>query len=328
MSINVDDSDGPALLEFPDFGVLSGEYIRQFNTELFASGFDPGAVKGAAYELHVAPTKLVIPSDNLSGDHSQHESERYPEGQMHRGSFDIAPGQMAFVSSKEKLRLARNVCGVVSIKFTFAISGILMLMGMNVDPAYGSDVPDGRRLHFVLVNVSSKSVTIEPEVTAIAALQFLPVIGRLPEGTSNVPRAPRAIDGLFDSKAPLGLELFNRPRQVEERLQTELADVGQHLDQRLERLEGNVREVMGLKQVVMFGYFLLGTVMLGTVLTFLVGLFGQDKILNTVHRAVNVAPHSWPGSVAVIAVAFAASATLLGLPLVLARSRLKTESKK
>jgi deoxycytidine triphosphate deaminase len=158
-------------------------------------------VRGAAYDLRVAPDYLILP------DGSRYWPDAPDEWQRARlASFEIAPGQVAFVSSAEKLWMPWDLAGNIAPKFRLALDGLLVMGGMLVDPGYGrfrrkgsSLVPcmEGERLHFQLANVGASSFTIVPNETSVAAIQFVEITG-----SSRKRRANQAEMGLDELKVP------------------------------------------------------------------------------------------------------------------------------
>ena len=169
-----------------------------------------------------------------------------------------------------------NLSGNVTIKFDYASRGILSLNGFTVDPGYGSDEEDeeGSRLHFILANVGSEDVTFEPKYHRLASIQFLPVIGFEDSHDSplKVARVPSRIDELFsEDHLSLGLTFFKEQSVLEDR-------VG--------KLEFQWdKEIKSMDNVVYFGHFLLGTAILGLVLTIMFGLMSRmQPTLNLISK--------------------------------------------
>ena len=221
--------------------------------EIFASGFSKESIRAASYELRIANTKCILP-----------EGKRIPEGEVLDGALILGPGGVAFVSTEERFHMPRNLSANLAVKFTYASKGILSLNGFTVDPGYGSDEDKGSRLHFILANVGSETVTIQPLVDRFASIQFLPVIEfeDSQEVPLNITKVPTRIAKLFsDENASLGLSFFKDQAT---------------LKGRIDNLETTWhKEIKALDNVVYFGFFLLGATILGVVLSVTAGLMSR-----------------------------------------------------
>lgn len=152
--------------------------------QVFLPGtWDIECLRGGAYDLRVAPDFLILPNGSRFWPDAPD-----PANRASFASFELKPGEVAFVSSAERFCLPWDLAANIAPKFRLALSGLLVMGGMLVDPGYGrlcpgdSDrtVPDpgpGQRLHFQLVNLGVKSLTVVPEETCVAAVQFLELKG-------------------------------------------------------------------------------------------------------------------------------------------------------
>jgi deoxycytidine triphosphate deaminase len=278
-------------------GVLGKNWIHARNLEIFAAGFQQGSVQGASYDLRVANTKMILP-----------DGTRIPEGQYFGQPFHLQPGDVALVSSLERIHMPPDLCGAISIKFSYASKGILMLMGMNVDPGYGCSDPEGMRLHFILANMSTSVLSIRPGEDRIAALQFFPVLAgetnEAPAITLAPPVAPGIIEDLFNrATLPLGLSFVQKQAELESEVQRTKAKVDEH--------------VRGMTQVVMFGHFLLGTAVVGAVLSLILGWVGDSTIQDRVRALVDLLPDTLFGFLSLFV---SVVAVFVLLPLIISRT--------
>jgi deoxycytidine triphosphate deaminase len=181
--------------------------------------WDIRSLRGAAYDLRVAHDYLILP-----------DGSRYwpgapdPVNRAYTGSFELRPGEVAFVSSAEKLCMPWDLTANIAPKFRLALGGLLVMGGMLVDPGYGRvmtedgetvSLPDGERLHFQLVNLGVKNLAIEPGRTCVAAIQFITLDGNpcksFEQGSDTavpdlgVPSSERLLRDLFHphAKEPL-----------------------------------------------------------------------------------------------------------------------------
>jgi len=200
--------------------------------QVFRPGsWDIECVRGAAYDLRVAPDYLILP-----------DGKRYwpdapdPVDTARFAFFEIEPGQVAFVSSTERLWMPWDLVGNIAPKFRLALDGLLVMGGMLVDPGYGrfrregsSFVPreEGERLHFQLANVGATNFRIVPNETSVATIQFLEISGNPRRANAeaadlnleelHVPTSDRLLRDFFHPHAtePLPqLEFFSKTTEV------------------------------------------------------------------------------------------------------------------
>ena len=127
-------------------------------------------LRGAAVDLRLAPEFMILPDGTrIWPGHS--------DSWMHRRrALTLNPGDVAFVSTVERIRMPWDLAGNIAVRFRMEERGIAVQGGLLVDPGYGQNDPEGERLHFQLANVSSKPVTVAAD-EPIAALQILAVEG-------------------------------------------------------------------------------------------------------------------------------------------------------
>jgi hypothetical protein len=78
----------------------------------------------------------------------------------------VLPGEVAFVLTRERLRLPRNMIAVLSPKRKLAHAGIMVLGGLTIDPAYQGFLLIG------LYNCSSTPFPLRPGKKVIAAVFY------------------------------------------------------------------------------------------------------------------------------------------------------------
>jgi deoxycytidine triphosphate deaminase len=226
-----------------------------------AESWDAGCLRSAAYNLRVATDYLIAPSGT-----------RYwpdgPPGQTECvAPFSLAPGEVAFVSTVERLCLPFDVAGNIAQKFSVTRNGILVLGGLLVDPGYGCELrkdgkwwvkENGQRLHFQLVNVGDREFAIAPGKTSVAGIQFMTLDGFVmtageTESDVMVPNSDDLLEDLFgkgDARPLAPLAFFPR-----------MADLREDLDRASSRIEKQKIKLDSTKrstdQLVVFGVFLL-----------------------------------------------------------------------
>jgi deoxycytidine triphosphate deaminase len=177
-------------------------------------------LRGAAYDLRVAGDYLILPNGK------RYWSEGSDGHQRLERSFWLKPGNIAFVTSVEKLAMPDDLAGNVAVKFRNSLDGILVMGGFLVDPGYVG------RLHFQLANIGQEPFKIEPEKTSIAALQLLPVLGDADLERHPPPANERLLRGMFNASVeneqlgPLAFfTLRKRVKKLERRLDKGVADI-------------------------------------------------------------------------------------------------------
>lgn len=249
--------------------------------QIFVPGSgDESCVRGASYELRVAADYLILPDGQRFWPDSPE-----PIGRAMKASFDLRPGQVAFVSSVEKLRMPWDLAGNIAPKFRLALDGLLIMGGMLVDPGYGrlskkdekwEECQEGERLHFQLANLGVEKLKIEPEVTRVAAIQFLPIEGDarreepnreiLPMERLEIPTSEKLLRNFFHPHAhePLPqLAFFSNAGKVEARVAA--------LESRAETTEIVLASSdKAIDRIIIFGFYLLLVTILGVALAALI----------------------------------------------------------
>ena len=132
--------------------ILGTEEIRDRMSEIFVD--DSGCVesiKEASYALRVAGDGMIIGDKIIEpGDEKNARSE-----------IEIEPGRVAVLSTKERLCMPGNLVGRLGVRIKFASRGLAGLMGIQVDPYYGSKSEHGERLYIKVANLGNKTVHIE-----------------------------------------------------------------------------------------------------------------------------------------------------------------------
>ena len=133
--------------------ILGGDEIlgRLEREEIFRPGtWDSDGIKEASYALTLAWDGLVV------------DGCPYPPGTRYKGTqIRIEPGRVAILSTREVLQMPGDLSGKVGVRLDFAAMGLLGLMGIQVDPYYGSQVDD-ERLYFRVANLSNEPIRLQP----------------------------------------------------------------------------------------------------------------------------------------------------------------------
>jgi deoxycytidine triphosphate deaminase len=229
-------------------------------------------VKGAAYEVRIAQDLMFI---TVGG-----KSRKYEVGEACRDPVILAPGGTALFSTAEKCCFAWDLAVIISIKWSLARQGLLVLTGGFVNPGFGLvqtgrrwNAADDERLHFYVINVGDRERVLNPG-DAIASLSFLRVLGR----PNRVPvESTQALIAESYGKygALTGLGFLTR-----------LAEHSNEL-KRLERRIGDVEK--GLQPLISFGVYVVSAALLGVVATTLLTLLSTDAV----RKAAEFVPRNW-----------------------------------
>ena len=120
--------------------------------EIFKLGtWDPSGIKEASYVLRIAWDGLVVDGDP------------YPPGTFYsKNQIQIEPGRIAILSTQEVLMMPGDLSGKVGVRLDFAARGLVGLMGIQVDPYYGSDSEsEDERLYFRVVNMGNEPIRLD-----------------------------------------------------------------------------------------------------------------------------------------------------------------------
>ena len=224
--------------------ILSGDAIRErlCDGQIFRKGtYDEKCIEEASYVLRLAPDGMML------------EENRYrPGSNVPHDCIEIAPGKIAILSTAERLNMPGDLVGKIGIRFNYAIQGLTGLMGIQVDPFFGSGQED-ERLYIRVANLGNKSVPIR-----IGADVFTFELHQLDRELSSDSKArenmwPRIQDLLGDQE--------NVSWSYVTRVQSELSEQATKLDERLESETKSIRDY--LQPVVMFGIFLVAVTILG-----------------------------------------------------------------
>ena len=85
---------------------------------------------------------------------------------IERGNCEIAPGEVVFVMTEEKLTLPADVFCQLSNKRKIGHGGIILLGGLTIDPSYNG------RLIFGLYNISCRPYPIKPGKKLVAGVFY------------------------------------------------------------------------------------------------------------------------------------------------------------
>lgn len=265
--------------------VLSYEEMkgRLLNGEIFRPGsWDLENIRSTAYDLRMADDLLVVPDPPEFPT-----GRRYHRGEKRTKEVILYPGDVAFVSTVERLCMPWNLSGTLGPKFSLTARGILILTGIFVDPGSGLictadgkwEAKEDLRLHFFLANVGPEAVVLSPGKQKIAAIQFSKV-APTPHKQEVYSLGFEAIDReFFDSKNrhEAGLVFFRNMADVRREVH-EFSKQDEQYKQQIVQFEQRLSSLeSGSNQILMFGVYLLCATILGTSMAVIFSLISNLK---------------------------------------------------
>jgi deoxycytidine triphosphate deaminase len=252
--------------------------------KVFVGGtYDRNKIRAAAYDLRIAGDYLITPL----GTHY------WPKGPIDRRKLEepflIEPGEVAFVSSVEELRMPQHLAGNIATRFRSAIDGMLVMGGLLVDPGYHG------RLHFQLANIGSETFTVRPGRTSVAAVQFLHVDGSDPAG-GPIPNSEELLEKFFYEGAdePLpALAFFSETTA----LKGDVAKVKRRVKKQKVILDATRTST---DQLVVFGVFLISATLFGVAVSMMIEALSKGTYEDA-GKVVAGTEFTLPGVVAAVA---------------------------
>jgi deoxycytidine triphosphate deaminase len=257
--------------------------------QLFLDGtWTQDNIELAGYDLRIAADLMVVPNESGGGD------RRYRLGEYRRDPVILKPGQVARFSSVEHFRLPLNVCGLISVRFSYASRGLLLLTGPVVEPGFGATGAVGEdidqagippRLNFFVANVGNRQLVILPGVTSIATVQFVSVI----EAPDHITSAKRK------SKDKKWVQFVGDENETDLSegalgLVTRLAD----MQATYAGLSRRIEEVRtGALPFIQLGWIVLAAAFLGATFTSLTAIAANENTIHQLHKLSSAVGGGW-----------------------------------
>ncbi|MCY4580075.1 MAG: hypothetical protein OXD31_13655 [Chloroflexi bacterium] len=235
--------------------ILSGETIleRLRAGQIFREGsWDEASIREASYALRLANDGLLV------------SGEFYEPGVPYTGSYiSIKPGEIAILSTVERLNMPDDLLGKIGLRLDAALKGLVGLMGIQVDPLYGQDQED-ERLYIRVANFGNETVKFLPgEHVFTFELHEVSGIVRLPSPpkTPTWSRLKRQLASQDDSSWSYVTQVQSETVQVEGRLRAEINNIKDYL-----------------QPLVMFGIFLVAVTILGVAIAVIVSVRDTPEV--------------------------------------------------
>lgn len=226
--------------------ILGTDQIRErLNVgQIFRNGtWNDGSIKEASYALRVANDGMVIDGDI------------FPPGEKYPGSFiEVKPGRIAILSTVEHLCMPGDLVGKLGVRLDFASKGLTGLMGIQVDPYYGSN-HKCERLYIKVANFGNESVKISAG-KEVFNIEFSEVIG------AENPFKPDTWERIKESLASQS--------QMDWTYMTNVDTNATNIEVNVEKQINSIRD--NQQSVVMFGVILVSITILGALITFILNI--------------------------------------------------------
>jgi len=162
---------------------LSQSDIEAKKNEIFPvkDHFDPSNLSEASYDLRV-------------GDEVFLSEDRVPTRLCEGSPFVLLPpGQFALVKTYEKIKIPKELIGLISIKSKFKFQGLINISGFHVDPTYEG------HLIFAVQNVGPSDIRLK-----LGEKVFMIMFAGLQTPYTGKPRQPGYDSISLDQMAQLG----------------------------------------------------------------------------------------------------------------------------
>ena len=229
--------------------ILSGEAIleRLRDGQIFRQGtWDEASIMEASYALRLANDGLLV------------NGEFYDPGVPYTGSYiAIEPGEIAILSTIERLNMPDDLLGKIGLRLDAALKGLIGLMGIQVDPLYGQN-QDDERLYIRVANFGNETVKFLPG-EHVFTFELHEISGRVQAPSSpkmpTWPRLKRQLSSQDNSSWSFVTRVQFETVQAEDRVRSELTNIKDYL-----------------QPLVMFGIFLVAVTILGVAIAVIVSV--------------------------------------------------------
>ena len=247
--------------------VLGGAEIlaRLESEQIFRLGtWLPDCVQEASYELRVAGDFLLV------GGKAYLEDKPFSDPYI-----CIQPGEIALLSTIEQCNFPPDLVGRLGIKFRFTLQGLTPLFRFQVNPLYGSGVPDERLYLRVF-----KPIYIKPE-DRVFNIEFHSVEGAIPD---------KILEDIL-RRGPMKQQIEDELFKTDQVQYPGFIDVVQRrVERHVSDLEARVETVEhGTLTVVLFGVFIVAASIIGVALSILLQVFVRDSAESKVESAWAIA---------------------------------------
>lgn len=212
--------------------------------EIFRKGtWCKDCIKEASYALRVAKDGMVVNGKSY-----------YPGNCYQESVIKIEPGRIAILSTVERLCMPADLVGKLGVRLDFASKGLTGLMGIQVDPYYGSDDTE-ERLYIKVASFGNETVKIHP-YDAVFNVEF----SRVEEATKPQKSKKSTWYRLQEALANQDHSDWTFVARVQTDLGNRADDIEKQVNNQLSGIRNNQQSV------VMFGVFLVAVAIFGALI--------------------------------------------------------------
>ena len=246
--------------------ILGKGAIREHlnNGEVFKEGtWVEESIMEASYALRVASDGLLLGGKRYKPDEDPIE-----------GRIEIKPGEIAILSTIERLDMPGDLVGKLGIRFDYASQGLTGLMGIQVDPYFGWG-HDDERLYIRVANLGNEVVPID-HGAKVFTFELHRVEGDVPVPTERrLPMWHRLQDVLADQDK-ISWSFVTRVQENVERNKERLDEQDEKLQEDVKSAKEEIRDY--LQPLVMFGIFLVAVTILGVALSVILAMRDTPEV--------------------------------------------------
>ena len=230
-------------------------------------------VKEASYTLRVAGDGMIIDNSIIDpGDTKKARSE-----------IEIQPGRIAVLSTVERLCMPPDLVGRLGVRLEFASKGLVGLMGIQVDPYYGSGEDEEVRLYIKVANLGNRNVYVRSN-DRVFNIEFSKVEGAEPQDAKDstwnrlVQNAGDPSHQDWTYLTQISDNLDTKSEEINITVAEKIQDVNEVVEKKTQDLSSDFTRRLGWirdnqQAVVMFGVFLVAI----TILAAMVGVILNVK---------------------------------------------------
>ena len=238
--------------------ILGGEAIRELlkSGQLFVKDTCvKSSIKEASYALRIDDDGMLM------------DGRFYEPGDHYGGQYiEIEPGKIAILSTMERIIMPSYLVGRIGIRLKYALQGLTGLMGIQVDPLYGSE-RGGERLYVRVANFGNEPIRLMPgDEVFTFELQQVYKAKEVPHKSPTWERIKDALRHQSDLSWSYATRVQANIDKTEKNLRNEV--------------DAARAEITGyLQPLVMFGIFLLAVTILGVSLSVILSLRDTPETL-------------------------------------------------
>ena len=210
------------------------------------------SIMEASYALRVASDGLLL------------GGKRYkPDKDSIKQRIEIKPGEIAILSTIERLNMPCDLVGKLGLRFDYATQGLTGLMGIQVDPYFGWG-HDDERLYIRVANLGNETVPIELGAD-VFTFELHEVSGNVPAPSSRRLAMWHRLQDVLANQDKISWSLVTRVQHNVEDTQQEVRSAKEEIRDYLQPL-------------VMFGIFLVAVTILGVALSVILALRNTPEV--------------------------------------------------